>query len=409
MVVNHEVVIEIHIKRAELTGFASLQLDLPPGFSAREIENSAASCTLSTTQVIWSWDQIESDNEEISLSVGITADTAAIGKKSFGASLYYIENNEKKSKDMLPAELVVLNEGESEKSVTSDSTSKGNSGATTESGDHQKAVSHAEPSGVIEVVRTTTNGSVPKEMLVEVSIKKGITKGFARYSDNLDAGFTAKALRTDGSSFSIADGKVKFVWVNVPDKEELRVTYVLVRQTSTSETNLKGEYSYLEHNQSKKSSPPDLLIRFEGADLTPEKKTTNTLPVASVTETKQPEVKPVLPETKTLESGEPQTLLKKQSTPLRFEVQIGAFSNSKVKAQTLAKKFGVRENIRSEFSESFSKFMVGKHTEYKLAREHRDNLVKDNNIKSSFVVAYNNGKRITVQEALMISNQKWFK
>jgi len=57
----------------------------------------------------------------------------------------------------------------------------------------------------------------------------------------------------------------------------------------------------------------------------------------------------------------------------------------------------------------YTKFMVGSHGEYKSAKEHKNNVVEKNGVKSAFVVAYNNAKRITVQEALMISNQKWFK
>ena len=57
----------------------------------------------------------------------------------------------------------------------------------------------------------------------------------------------------------------------------------------------------------------------------------------------------------------------------------------------------------------FSKFMIGDHAEYKNARNHREKVRDGNKVASAFVVAYNIGKRITVQEALMISNQKWFK
>jgi hypothetical protein len=53
--------------------------------------------------------------------------------------------------------------------------------------------------------------------------------------------------------------------------------------------------------------------------------------------------------------------------------------------------------------------MVGEHPEYKNARDHREKVKSGNGVASAFVVAYNSGKRITVQEALMITNQKWFR
>jgi N-acetylmuramoyl-L-alanine amidase len=86
---------------------------------------------------------------------------------------------------------------------------------------------------------------------------------------------------------------------------------------------------------------------------------------------------------------------------------VGAFKNA-IQSDVLAKKFNISETIKSEMAEGYSKFMVGNFGEYKQARSHREN-VKQKGCNSAFVVAYNGAKRITVQEALMITSQKWFK
>lgn len=57
-------------------------------------------------------------------------------------------------------------------------------------------------------------------------------------------------------------------------------------------------------------------------------------------------------------------------------------------------------------AEGFSKFMIGNYGTYSVARNNREKM-KDKGCRSAFVVAYNGPKRITVQEALMITNQKW--
>ena len=59
-------------------------------------------------------------------------------------------------------------------------------------------------------------------------------------------------------------------------------------------------------------------------------------------------------------------------------------------------------------AEGFHKFMIGNFGEYKEARNNRET-VKQKGCQSAFVVAYNGAKRITVQEALMITSQKWYK
>ena len=108
------------------------------------------------------------------------------------------------------------------------------------------------------------------------------------------------------------------------------------------------------------------------------------------------------------ESGMENTVEKKNGS-MNYVVQVGAFTNSQVTAQKLKNKFRINETVKSEMQDGYSKFMIGSHIEYKSARDKRETMKNVNGIKSAFVVAYNQGKRITVQEALMITNQKWFK
>ncbi|MBL7900463.1 MAG: hypothetical protein JNK73_00555 [Bacteroidia bacterium] len=398
LVIDQETVLEIKISKAQLSGFATFQMDLPNGFVPREIENAEASFSVKEGQMVWTWNELP-EEEELILSVGITPGSVAHGKKLMGASFYYIDNNDKKSVDLQATEMIVLNEGEtglSESATTTDTPAQ-TTGTVAES-------SHSEPAGIIEVLRNVQDGKTYNEKKIELTIKKGITKGFARYSDNLEPGFSAKALKTDGSSFSIADGKIKFVWVSVPEKEELKVSYVLVCESNCESLLLKGEYSYLEHNQSKKTLAPEQTLRFDNTSAPAQAETKTEAPKSNTVVTTNAEN---TKETKTQEKLEQQA--KQQQNTTIFAVQIGAFNNAKVNAQSLKRKFKLKENIRSEFQEGYSKFMYGSFGAYKTAREKREQTIRNNGIKSAFVVAYNNGKRITVQEALMTLNQKWFK
>ena len=87
-----------------------------------------------------------------------------------------------------------------------------------------------------------------------------------------------------------------------------------------------------------------------------------------------------------------------------YKVQVGAFREG-ITIAKYQKKFNLKDQISLENHQGWTKLITGSFSEYKTARDKRNNL--RNKVKTAFVTAYNQGERITVQEALMITNQKW--
>jgi cell division septation protein DedD len=409
-----EVQVEIKISKGSMAGFAKFQLELPDGIAVKETENKGANYTYNAGIAKWVWASLPAENDVI-IKMTLISSVEAAGVKTISAKFSFVEDNAKQVVEMTPAEVTItapdpetLAAANTTAPVTTenpaatkpDSTSPATSSSPVPV--TQNNPSNAEPVGNISAARTITKNN--NEYTVNLKIKKDGTKGFARYSDDLPDGLIVKASKTDGSSFSVGDGKLKFVWVNVPEKEDLELEYT-VSGNSREVLTLNGEYSYLEDNQSKKytlkTDQLDMSLLQGALAETPKEEKTE-----RKTETKSNEiVENTRPSTETKME---QTLSKKDGT-INYHVQIGAFTNVKVTADKLKKKFQVSETIASEMQGGFSKFMVGTHGEYKEARDHREVMKTSNGIKSSFVVAYNSGKRITVQEALMITSQKWFK
>lgn len=403
---GQEVPIELKINKGSMAGFAKLQLELPEGMAVKETENKGANYTYNAGIAKWVWASLPGDNE-VSIKLTLISSVEASGVKTVRAKFSYVEDNAKQVVEMTPAEVTITAEEtmvaaettapvtteNPETGASSDSTAKSNTAITSQN----IVTSNSEPPGNINVVRTVTKVG-DNDHTVNLRIKKGNTKGFARYSDALPEGVTVKSSKTDGSSFSIGDGKLKFVWVNVPEKEELELEYN-ISSTMPAQVNMNGEYSYLEDNQSKKYSLTASSINLAGNS-----------PIADVPNETKIEVSTTPPEesTSSKQTKMEETLAKKDGS-VNYHVQIGAFTNAKVAADRLKKKFNINESVSSEMQGGFSKFMVGSHAEYKGARDHREIMKSTNGIKSAFVVAYNGPARITVQEALMITSQKWFK
>lgn len=436
MTAGQEVAIEIKVTKGTMSGFAKLQLDVPEGLSLKELESKGANYSFSDGVAKWVWASLPTESDII-IKATLIASSSASGVKTIGAKYSFVENNAKQVVEMVPIEVTIDAAAGAATTTTSntvatptETAANSNTSSVAPETNTTAANSNKEPAGNVTVVRTISKGSNDGEYIVNLKVKKGATRGFARYSDDLPSGVIAKAISTDGSSFSVADGKVKFVWVAVLIKDELDLSYSISSNTNVSMI-LKGEYSYLEDNQSKKflvtPEPLAITLNLAAATTTTEPITTPTVAittptVAVVTPTETPAVvtqtqtQAVVTPTEAVAvvtpTETPKTVVEpvvKTDGNVNYRVQIGAFTNANVTASALKQKFGISENINTEMQGGFSKFMIGSHGEYKGARDQREVVRNNNGVKGAFVVAYNQSKRITVQEALMISNQKWYK
>ena len=453
-----EVTAELIVNKGSLGGFAKLQVEVPEGMSVKESDNKGATFSFASGIGKWIWTGVPSD-AEFTIKFILVADAGANGTKAIGAKFSYIENNNKQVVEM-PAVEVMVGDGNAVAKTETQTETKTEAPSTTEAPTTTEPVktetaktepvktetptetkttetaktetkapettktpepvSAEETNSLVSAKRTITKGANAGEWNVNVKIKKDGIKGFARYSDNLPEGFSAKSDKTNGSSFSVADNRIKFVWVNVPETEELEISYVLSGNLKT-DVMMEGEFSYLESNQSKFYKLPfEKLPAFEetSTPVTTTETKTETPVTATETKTETPvtatETKTETPETATETKTETPsatttpTETAKTNSNISYCVQIGAYTNMNVTSSRLAAMYKISENIRSEMAGGFTKFMIGKHNEYKQARDHRET-AKGKGVNGAFVAAYNGPTRITVQEALMISNQKWYK
>ena len=423
--------VEIKINKGNIAGFAKFQVEVPQGFTVKESESKGGnfSFTANIGKIIWT---STPGDAEFTLKFIMVADASVSGSKTIAAKFSYVNNNSKEVVEMTPAE-IMIGEGAADSPVASSDTQVPSTPPATSTDNNAASATPAaastgntaqsldnpvEPNSNVICSRTISSGATANEVSVEVKIKKPGIKGFAKYQEVLPAGYNAKGVKTNGSSFSVSDGKAKFVWVSLPPEDEMIISYVLEKSESApASTKLEGgEFSYLESDQTKKIKMPVEAINAGASTLPVANNSANQAQTqapqqTSAVTTAEPvagnsaaSTEPV--KTTATEPVANNTAARKEGN-VQYRVQVGAFRNP-IESNVLSKKFNISETIKSEMAEGYSKFMIGSFPEYKEARNSREDM-KQKGCNSAFVVAYNGAKRITVQEALMITSQKWYK
>lgn len=436
MEAGSEVRVTMNITKGDLGGFAKLQLDLPPGMSVTAIETKGASFTFADQKAKFIWMALPS-GPSFKISYTLGADATASGSLNINGRLSFIEDNERKTYDLPTATVLVTGGTPTPVVATITEPIVNDPGAmdlVSAAGgapvgtipvaviDYAQGVAPIQGPGNVGGSRTITPLSA-QEMMVEVVVRKGDIRGFGKLQEAIPAGFMAVEHRSGEAIFTAQDRVVKFVWLNLPSSAELNVSYKL-RSISPQEGqfNIDGEFGYLLNDETQKAvlgtskffvgteALKQMAQQVEAGGGEPIAKTEPKDTVKQKTEPEPVRTAPPAPKPKPdppVTEPKPKPTISGPEKGILYKVQITAAHREVGRSY-----FQARHKYGGEFSierhQGWIKYVTGRYANYKEARDQRVTFVQaGHNFPGPFVTAYNNGERITVQEALLISNQKW--
>lgn len=447
-----EVRVTVNVDKGDLGGFAKLQIDLPPGMSATAIETKGASFTFADGKAKFIWMSLPA-SPSFKVTYTLSADATASGVHQIRGRLSYIENNERKTYE-LAASTVDLGTAGAQPVATVVTEEEPDLGDLVSAAggapvgqvpvaviDNVSGVPPIQGPGGVSGTRTITPVT-EQEMLVEVVVKKGDLRGFGKLQETIPQGFTAVEKSSDEAIFTAQDRIVKFVWLNLPARSEVRVSYKLrANERPDGEYTIDGEFGYLLNDETQKAvvgsskffvgarafemlaeDPAKLdqmdnadaaiaLQRKQEADRKAQEEAAKAAQQEATARAAQQATKATTQQSKAQPSNE-NTAATTSRIPapekgVTYKVQITAAHREVGKAY-----FTARHNFSGDFQierhQGWIKYVTGSFSEYRAARDQRVRYVEaGHNFPGPFVTAYNNGERITVQEALMISRQQW--
>lgn len=422
--------VKVTLNKGDLEGFSRFQQSIPAGLTASAVASSNADFTFSEKRVRLIWLRIP-ENNEVTVTYRVKVDERLKGTFSLSGKFSYIENNERKSVDIQPVAININPSSTIDPSLIVDIN------------DFEKmTIPGLLPTEDISVacIRQKPYAGEQGDYVVNVLVSKNLTRRFAKIEEEVPEGYTAVALDPKDAIFTFKEQKVKFLWMNLPAEPHFTVSYRLIpkNQASLPAPVIDGAFSYLVEE---KTVSVDIMERdvnladLGGVDVDalvaralsePEPERV----VAQVPVDKTPAEKPVenvVDETASLpaeKTEKPAVTRPARQTPattvqvnasallepedgIYYRIQLAA-GHKPINITRYFRKMNLEKEVRQEAHEGWMKYSIGSFGVYKEARDYRVHIWNTTPVKDAFITAYNNGMRITVQEALMVTEQKWY-
>ncbi|MGM0496470.1 MAG: hypothetical protein ACQESJ_00985 [Bacteroidota bacterium] len=424
IVAGEEVTVRIEISESELNSFARLQQELPGGITAEVIEADNAEFKFENQKVKFIWLNVP-EGETINLSYKLIANDRLKGSFQLQGSFDYIQDNERKTVDLASKEIKIQPSPDIDSEMLVD---------VSEFKSMEKTPKEEDSSTEVKCIRQSLYEADDEGYIVNLLVHKGNKKKFAKIQETVPEGYTAVKEETKDAIFTFKDQTAKFLWMNLPSEPHFVVSYRVVPKEGTEgKPELNGEFSYIENENTRKVDIVEKDIDLTNTDtehLAEIIKSSKVQEVGGETGL-QVESKELAEESEERDidysknrgevkieiADEAQQILQSNAeltnklepqSGVYYRVQIAA-GHRPIDVESYFDKYNIEKEVRIELHEGWRKYSVGSFDIYKEARDYRVHIWNNTSIDDAFVAAYNSGDRITVQEALMITNHKWYK
>lgn len=418
--------VRVTLKKSDLRSFARFQQQLPGGMEAEVVEDGRAEFKFEDQSVKFIWLKLPPE-DEITISYKVKVNERLKGSFELSGSFSYIENNERKSVEAPTAPIAINPSPSMDEEMLVDV------------GDFKpmaKAPSERQPTKRVQCIRQKP---YPLEegpgYMVNLLVHKGNKEKFAKIQEDIPEGYKAVQEEARGAIFTFKDQTAKFLWMNLPADKFFVISYRLIPTNGQEDPAIEGQFSFIENDNTRnidivqrdvnldntsndhllsiiESSKAPQITNQQGLDASDDElqeETARSQPQAPSKPGKKGKVRIEISQEakRILEENARLTHQLEPQSGVYYRVQIAA-GHRPIDVEQYFDQYNIDKEVRTELHDGWRKYSVGSFPIYKEARDYRVHIWNTTTIDDAFVAAYNDGSRITVQEALMITNHKWY-
>ncbi len=359
-----EFTVTLTVHKGKQTGFARLQQFLPKGFTAEAIDTKKAQFINDEESAKFIWISLPAD-EVFSVSYKVKVSDNIDGKQVVNGLFYYIQDEKTQKLALDPIEITVSN-------------------------------SAIEAQNRPNVERKLISVNPDKgEYRVELTIHTNQETSGAQFIDDIPVNFNASAIETFGSTFTFEGQKAVFSWTTFPTESSFTISYLVHSSSSKTAPEINGMLVYgTDENKSESERSAEVIAD----DATPDS-IIDAL-ISSENERQLMAAK-ALESNNTTASATTANVdlnLPAPQTGIFYKVQICATRKSPARnGQFFEKKYKVTDNVELTNHEGWKKYIIGSFSSYEEAKAF--GIKTKELVKDAFIVAYDNGERIPVNQA----------
>lgn len=225
---------------------------------------------------------------------------------------------------------------------------------------------------------------------IQLNVSDALPGSFVKWTEYIPEGCTCDVLESSGASLRRAENRQIFLWFEVKEGQHLAPSYRLTCTDSPASAAFDGELECAFGTATKSLH----IAEVEWVGVSPaqnENMELNQSPDAT-------------------SARSPVGAIQRAETPgsldVQFSVQLLA-NHRYLNASEVAEALGYSDSFHIFRHEGWHKYLTDDVTSYAEAREIRSTLWSTTSATDAFVTASLDGERISVQEALLMSNQSW--